>query len=225
MSRGLLVTFEGPEGGGKSTQLRLLGRRLAAEGYRVTATREPGGTPVGERIREILLDPALAGDALRPEAEAFLFCAARAQIVAEVIRPALAAGHVVLCDRFADATLAYQGFGRGLDLALLRANNALATGGLTPDLTVLLDLPVELGLARRQRTADLNRLDAAGLAFHERVRVGYHALARQDGDRWVQIDAGRAADVIAEEVGRAVRQRLAAVARGGLDSAPALGDN
>lgn len=198
------MTFEGPEGGGKTTQMRLLAERLEGAGHRVTMTREPGGTVIGERIRQILLDPALPSAALRPEAEAFLFCAARVQIVAEVIRPALAAGQVVLCDRYADATLAYQGYGRELDLDLLGANNALATGGLTPDLTLLLDVPVEVGLARRRDETELNRLDADSTAFHERVRAGYHALARADGPRWVVIDADRPVESVAEEVWRAV---------------------
>jgi dTMP kinase len=204
--RGIFVTFEGPDGGGKTTQLRRLADRLeraAGPGAtEVLVTREPGGTAAGERIRQVLLDPA--GGALEPATEALLFCAARAELVAQVIRPALAAGGLVLSDRFADSTLAYQGYGRGLDLGHLAALNALATGGLTPDRTLLLDLPAGLGLSRRRREGGWNRLDDAGTAFHERVRDGFLALAAAEPERWTVVDAAGDADAVAEAIWRIV---------------------
>lgn len=209
MTRGRLITLEGPEGAGKTTQLAWLRDRLAAAGIEVVVTREPGGTPAGESIRRVLLDPREAP--LQPITEALLFCAARAELVAGVIRPALAAGHVVLCDRFADATIAYQGFGRGLPLDRLRAINAEATGGLKPDLTILLDLPVEVGLTRRRRDgAEWNRFDADSLAFHTRVREGYLALARAEPGRWVVVDAVGGPDTVAGAVWGVVAPRLMA---------------
>ncbi len=205
---GAFVTFEGPEGAGKTTQLARLRDRLEAAGRHVLATREPGGTPAGEAIRRLLLEPRDGG--LRPEAEALLFCAARAELVHTVVHPALAAGRVVLCDRFADATLAYQGFGRGLPRAALDAANRLATGGLVPDLTLLLDVDVEHGLARRRGSGgEWNRFDADDVAFHRRVRDGYHALARAEPDRWRVVDAGGPVDAVAEAVWAAVAGRLA----------------
>lgn len=189
-SRGRFVTFEGPEGAGKTTVMRAVAERLRADGRAVVETREPGGTRTGERVRAILLDRDLGG--LRPEAEAFLFCAARAELVAQIIRPALANGCIVLCDRFTDSTLAYQGYGRGLDLAALRALNDLATGCLTPDRTLLFDLPVAEGLRRRHAAPDaITRLDAESVAFHERVAAGYRALAAAEAGRWRVVDATR----------------------------------
>lgn len=205
-SRGLFVTFEGPEGSGKTTQVARLAVRLKNAGYRVTAVREPGGTPAGERIREVLLDPH--GPALHPETEAFLFCAARSELVAEVIVPGLAGGDVVLCDRYADATLAYQGFGSAMPLAPLRRMNEMATKGLRPALTLLLDLPVEEGLQRRRAGAEWTRLDAAGMGYHARVRRGYLKLAAAEPGRWVVLDARPEPDAVAEAVWHAVRRRL-----------------
>jgi dTMP kinase len=204
---GRFITFEGPEGGGKSSQLTRLAARLATAGDAPLALREPGGTPTGEAVRSLLL---AADGTLRPETEALLFCAARAELVAEVLGPALAAGRTVLCDRYADSTLAYQGYGRGLDLGRLAALNALATGGLVPDLTLLLDVPVAIGLARRRRDGGWNRLDAAPEAFHERVRAGFLALAAAEPARWRVIDATGPAEGVAEAVWAAVSGLLAA---------------
>lgn len=203
---GFFVTFEGPEGSGKTTQIRLLGDWLREQGLDVLITREPGGTAIGDRIRAILLDPA--HKAMCPEAEALLFSAARAQIVREVIRPHLDRGGWVLCDRYADSTLAYQGYGRGLDLEMLRTITAFATDGLWPDVTVYLDLPVEEGLRRRQQAEGIewNRLDAEQLAFHRRVREGYLEMAAADPQRWLVLDARQPI----EAVQKAIRERLAA---------------
>lgn len=208
--RGLFVTFEGPEGAGKTTVMRAVAERLRADGRAVVETREPGGTRAGERVRAILLDRDLAG--MRPEAEAFLFCAARAELVAQIIRPALANGCVVLCDRFTDSTLAYQGYGRGLDVAALRALNDLATGGLTPDRTLLFDLPVDEGLRRRHAAPDaITRLDAESIAFHERVAAGYRALAAAEPRRWRVIDAAApVADVVAAALAELLTADVAA---------------
>jgi len=206
----VFITVEGPEGAGKTTQVLRLADRLAGAGLAVTRTREPGGTSAGERIRGVLLEAR--AEPMTPLAEALLFCAARAELVARVVRPALAAGGTVLCDRFADATLAYQGYGRGLPLDRLAALSAEATGGLVPDLTLLLDLPVGVGLARRRGDGAWNRFDAASEAFHDRVRRGYLALAAREPDRWVVIDAGGSVDSVAGEVWRAVAARLARAA-------------
>jgi len=191
---GRFVTFEGGEGSGKSTQLARLAARLTAQGLDPLVTREPGGTPVAEGIRALLLDPALEPGAL---AEALLMEAARAELVAAVIRPALAAGRVVLCDRYADSTLAYQGAGRGLDLAMLAGWNRVATGGLVPDRTLLFDLDPAVGLSRRQVAAGVpNRLDRESLAFHTRVRAQYLALACAEPGRIAVIAADQAAETI-----------------------------
>ncbi len=203
----IFITLEGPEGGGKSTQAAILADRLRALGYPVVLTHEPGGTALGEHIRELLL--ALDGQPLSAATEAFLICAARSTHVAEVIRPSLAAGQIVICDRFTDATLAYQGYGGRLPIALLAEMNACATGDLTPDLTLLLDLPVEIGLARRrQDKAEWTRFDDANLAFHRRVRRGYLALARREPERWQRIDAQAGPDDVAAAIWRVVAPRL-----------------
>lgn len=186
---GLFVTFEGPEGCGKTSQMRLLAAYLRDQGCDVLTTREPGGTPISERVRAIVLDPAHTN--MEPTTEFLLFSAARAQHVAEVIRPHLDRGGVVLCDRFADSSLAYQGYGYGLDLEARRAITRFATGGLVPDLTFLLDLPVEAGLRRKAggRGDAWNRMERKQIEYHERVRAGYLAMAAEEPDRWVTIDA------------------------------------
>ena len=194
---GFFVSFEGPEGSGKSTQIHRLAASLAELGYAVWTTREPGGTRAGEMVRPVLLGPQ-AGP-LSAWSEALLFTAARAQLVDEVIRPRLQRGELVLCDRYSDSTLAYQGYGRGIELETLRQLQAEATGGLTPDLTLLLDLPVEAGLARIPRHAK-DRLDRETIAFHQRVFAGYHEMAAREPHRWRQVDASRDADEVASRI-------------------------
>ena len=174
----LFNTCEGPEGSGKTTQIQLLAVWLRAQGQVVLATREPGGTAIGDRVRAILLDTI--HQEMQPQAEILLFSAARAQVVGQIIRPHLARGGVILCDRYADSTLAYQGYGRQLDLVTLRLITDFATGGLQPDLTFCLDLPVEVGLRRKRVGAgeEWNRMEQETLAFHERVRRGYLGMAQ-----------------------------------------------
>jgi dTMP kinase len=181
---GRLIVLEGGEGAGKSTLQAALGERLRAAGHEVVLTREPGGTAAGEKVRELLhLD-------LTPWAETFAFLAARAQIVVEVIRPALERGADVLCDRFAASTFAYQGYARGLDLAQLRTANVIATGGLEPDLTIWLDLEPAIGLARKHGEAEAIRTGRESLAFHERVRAGYRAQYESaTPGTWLRLDA------------------------------------
>jgi dTMP kinase len=202
------ITFEGIEGSGKTTQVNLALAWLHAHWERVLHTREPGGTAIGNRIRAILLDPIHAE--MAAEAEILLYSAARAQIVRQVIRPHLEKGGIVVCDRFYDSTLAYQGYGRGLSLPDLRHITAFATGGLTPDLTLYLDLEVEAGLRRKAQTPEeWNRLEAQPLAFHRRVRAGYLALAAAEPERWRVIDADRPVEVVQEEIRRIVGAALA----------------
>jgi dTMP kinase len=204
---GVLIAFEGPEGSGKSTQARRLAERLSAAGVDVVLTREPGGTAIGEQIRAIVLDPANC--AMLAETEALLYSAARAQHVGEVIRPALERGAVVVCDRYADSTLAYQGGGRGLAIDGLRAIQELATGGLEPSLRILLDLPVEVGLARRLGSGEeVNRLDLAEFEFHRRVRSAYRELAAADPGSWATIDADQPTEDVTEQIVRTVTQRV-----------------
>ena len=208
--RGKFISFEGGEGSGKSTQIPRLAARLRERGRDPLVTREPGGTPVAEGIRALLLDPGLAPGAA---AEALLMEAARADLVATVIRPALEAGRVVLCDRYADSTLAYQGAGRGLDGAMLREWNRAATGGLGPALTLLFDLDPAVGLSRRGDAAGVpNRLDREPLAFHARVRARYLELARAEPGRFVVIDAARAPGLIEAEAWAALSAALEGIA-------------
>lgn len=181
------LTLEGPDGSGKSTQARLLADHLREKGHNVLLTREPGGTPIGDQIRRVLMD--LGNKGMTPAAEFLLFSASRAQIVRQVIRPHLDAGGTVVCDRFADSSLAYQGYGHRLPLPAVRAVNSLATGDLIPDLTFLLDIPVEVGLQRRREQGAWNRLDDYDLEFHRRVRQGYLELAGAEPARWVVVDA------------------------------------
>lgn len=204
---GVFITFEGPEGAGKSTQIRLLAQQLEAQGFQVVVTREPGGTAIGERIRAILLDRGSA--AMVPETETLLLSAARAQHVHEVILPALEHEQVVLCDRFVESTLAYQGGGRGLSFEALRAVQVFAVGSLRPDLRILLDIEVERGLARRMGDAgSVNRMDEEGIAFHRRVRQAYRDLASEEPEGWRVIDADRPVAEIANEVRDTVRNIL-----------------
>jgi dTMP kinase len=198
------ISFEGPEGAGKTTQAQHLAERVKAAGRKVLLTREPGGTELGDRVRElVLLEHGLTVSA---RVETLLYCVARAELVEQVLRPALAAGSVVIVDRYADSTLAYQAYGRGLEPDGVRAVLAFATGGLRPDLTVLLDLPAADGLARKQaqsttgRSTEWNRYEAEEIAFHERVRQGYLALAAAEPDRWRVVDAREPAHEVADKI-------------------------
>jgi dTMP kinase len=203
----MFVTFEGPEGSGKSTQIALLVAFLCQEGLQVVSTREPGGTAIGDQIRDCLHD--VDNQDMSAEAEILLYSASRAQLVRQVIMPAIGAGQLVLCDRFYDSTLAYQGYGRGLDLGVLQQITRFATGGLRPDLTILLDLDVRAGLARRTKGGEeMNRLDQESLTFHQRVRRGYHRLVAQEPERWVVVDAAQPADAVRRALREVARTRI-----------------
>lgn len=210
MSKPFFITFEGGEATGKSTQVRTLSAFLRGAGHDVVTVAEPGGTELGARLRRLVKYGKMP---IGPRAEALLFIAARAQLTEEVIAPALASGAVVVSDRFGDSTLAYQGYGRGLDVEELRRWNDEATGGLTPDLTVLLDLPVDVALMRRQPhggdrfEAGLARASEADVAFHLRVRQGFLTMASQEPERWLVVDATRPRRAVA----RAVQERVSAV--------------
>lgn len=208
--RGRFITIEGPEGAGKTSQAARLAAALRARGQAIRSTREPGGTALGERIRELLLAPTATP--IDPLADAFLFNAARRQLVGEVIEPSLRAGETVICARFADSTRAYQGYGGGQPLAELERLERIATGGLVPDLTILLDLPVEIGL-NRKAPDDRTRFETGfDLAFHRRVRDGFLALAAADPARFVIVDATLAEEDVADRVLRAVEARFDGVA-------------
>src|SRR3989449_10850787 len=211
---GFFITFEGPEGGGKSTQIHRLAAALPEEGYVVWTAREPGGPRLGEMIRPLLLGPRQTR--LSPWTEALLFTAARAELVDEVIRPRLQRGEVVLCDRFSDSTLAYQGYGRGLDLKTLQRLQAEATGSLTPDRTLLLNLPVEAGLARIPRTAQ-DRLDRETVAFHPRAHARHEQMAAPDPRRWREGDASADPDQVAR---RGLEEALAPLLQARVQPAP-----
>jgi dTMP kinase len=200
------ITLEGPDGGGKTLQATRLVEHLNQRGFNALLTREPGGTPISDQIRIILGN--LENTAMDPRTEFLLFSASRAQHVNQIITPHLERDGIVVCDRYFDSSLAYQGFGHQLDLVTLQNVTAFATGGLTPDLTLLLDLPVEEGLQRRQQGGDWNRLDAYELAFHERVRQGYAQLASDEPERWVTIDAGRETDEVWDDIRAVVEARL-----------------
>ncbi len=207
MSTGRFITFEGIDGCGKSTQLRMLGEWLREHGTAVVETVEPGGTEIGRQIRKILLDPASAG--IQPRAELLLYFASRAQNVDETIRPALESGRTVLCDRFTDSTVVYQGCGRGLDAGVIRDLDRIACRGLRPDITILIDIDPETSLARARRRNERtgpseSRIDEESAAFHERVRQGYLALAKAEPDRIVAIDGAARVG----EVSRRIREAL-----------------
>lgn len=208
---GLFVTFEGGEGTGKTTQLKALLAALRAAGRDALETRDPGGTSIGNQIRAILLDPENVK--MTALSELLLYEASRAQLVREVIRPALAAGRIVLCDRFTDSTVAYQGYGRGLDLALVTRLNALGSDGLAPDLTLLFDLDPAVGLTRaagrlRSPRKAEDRMEGEVLAFHQRVRAGYRALVAAEPERFAVLDAARGIVEIESEVRRRLEARL-----------------
>ena len=212
MARGLFITFEGTEGGGKTTQLRLLAERLKKLGHGCQTLREPGGTPIGEEVRHILKHSA-HNHAMTPEAELLLMNASRAQLVREVIRPALQRGDIVLCDRFFDSTIAYQGFGRGLDLELIQKVIDFAVGDTRPDLTLFLEVPVAVSEARRLtrtegQAAVRDRFEEADREFFERVEAGFKALAKMESARVHVIDATRPVEDVAEGIWRSVEPLL-----------------
>lgn len=208
---GRFITFEGGEGCGKSTQIRLLAERLRSAGKDVELLREPGGTALAERIRSLVRE--MSDDPPNARAETLLFLASRAQLVGNVMRPALESGKWVLCDRFADSTFAYQGYGRGLDLAELKALNSFATGGLAPDLTVLLKVDPATAAARmraREQTTgtSADRMESAGAAFHARLNAGFLALAAAEPERFAAIDADGTVEEVSERVWNSIRHML-----------------
>lgn len=202
----MFISLEGPEGSGKSSQLPALAEYIESLGFSVVKTREPGGTKIGDQIREVLV--RMDNENLHPRTEILLFLAARAQLVEELIKPSLAEGKVILCDRFGDSTLAYQGYGHGLDLDKLRTMLQFATDGLKPDLTILLDVDILTGLKRKKAKDEWNRLDAYETSFHERVRKGYHQLAQEEPERWRIVDASQPADLVQEQLRTLVRNAL-----------------
>jgi dTMP kinase len=203
----MLITFEGSEGSGKSSQIPGLARMLEEKGWDVLTTREPGGTPIGDQIRAVLLNDMRNTD-MNPRTEILLFQASRAQLVEQVIRPHLQKGGVVLCDRYADSTLAYQGYGYQRDLDQLKTLISFATCNLKPDLTILFDMDVEEGLRRKTPGLDWNRLDTYQIEFYQRVRQGYLEMARQEPERWVAIDASRSRQAVQRELEEIVLERL-----------------
>jgi len=202
----MFITLEGPDGSGKTSHMKPLAEWLEGQGYRVHTAREPGGTAISEQIRAVIHD--LKNTEMHPHTETLLYQAARAQIVEQVIRPKLAEGWIVLCDRYADSTLAYQGYGHQQNLDEVRALVKYATGGLLPDLTLLLDVDVETGLSRRQKGGEWNRLDAYQLAFHCRVRAGYLELVKQEPGRWAVVDAGRSWEEVQKELRQTILRQI-----------------
>lgn len=202
----MFITLEGPEGSGKSTQIKRLAKRLEDLGYPVITTREPGGTSIGDQIRHVLV--RMENKELHPRTEILLFLAARAQLVEQLIKPALQNGKIILCDRYGDSTLAYQGYGHGLDLEKLRQMLDFATDHLKPDLTILLDLDVKMGLMRKKAEDEWNRLDAYEVLFHERVREGYQKLAGEEPERWRIVDASQGIDAVQDDLYRIVLDAL-----------------
>lgn len=202
----MFITLEGPEGSGKTSHVPDLTEFLRGGGYSVFSTREPGGTTIGEQIREVIHD--LKNTEMHPRTETLLYQAARAQIVEQVIRPHLENGEIVISDRYADSTVAYQGFGHQQDILQVRGLINFATGGLVPDLTILLDMDVEIGLQRKQKANEWNRLDAYTIEFHRRVRAGYLKMAEQEPKRWELIDAGKEWAFVQGELRRVIETRL-----------------
>jgi dTMP kinase len=202
----MFITLEGPEGSGKSSHLPYLVEFLREKGYTVFPTREPGGTSIGEQIREVL--HSLKNTEMHPRAETLLYQAARAQFVEQVVRPRLALGEIVLSDRYADSTIAYQGYGHQQDLEQVRALVKYATGGLVPNLTILLDVHVEIGIGRKTKSQEWNRLDAYTLEFHQRVRAGYLEMVKQEPKRWLVVDAGKGWDEVQDDLREAILNRI-----------------
>jgi len=216
---GLFITFEGPEGSGKSTHSNIVAEQLRARGFEVVRGRDPGGTPTGEAVRDILQHDA-AGEPIAPETEILLFAASRAQLVRRVIKPALARGAAVICDRFIDSTTAYQGYGRGFDIERVLGLNEWATGGLNPDVTVLMDLDVGLGFDRiHRRNLDAgqgeDRFEREERSFHERVRAGYLQLAERWPERFHIVKSDESMEIVQAAVWRAVAPLLSHVAGDG----------
>jgi dTMP kinase len=215
---GCFITFEGPDGSGKTTQIQALYKHLLKEGYQPLWAREPGGTNIGDQIRVVLHD--VHNTEMQPTAEVLLYSASRAQLVGQVIRPALEAGRVVLCDRYAESTMAYQGFGHRLDRELLNAITRFATGGLRPDLIVYLDLPVEKGLKRKQLgfrngEGEWNRMDQKELEFHQRARSGYLQMAAEEPERWFVLDATQPIETLQASIRSRVKELLSGKGIGG----------
>jgi len=203
----MFITLEGPEGSGKTSHIPYLVEYLRKKGHIVFPTREPGGTSIGEQIREVIHN--LKNVEMDPRTETLLYQAARAQIVEQVIKPRLKAGEIVISDRYYDSTIAYQGYGHQQDLEQVRALVKYATGGLVPDLTVLLDVDVEVGLGRRkQNGVEWNRMDAHEVEFYQRVRTGYLEMVKQEPSRWVVVDAGREWGSVQEELRKVIEERL-----------------
>jgi dTMP kinase len=202
----VFITLEGPEGSGKTSQIPALSEYLQRQGYDVITTREPGGTPISDQIRGVLIN--MKNTDLTPRTEIMLFLAARPQLVDQLIKPALLEGKVVLCDRYGDSTLAYQGYGHQTDLELLKHLLAFASGVLKPDLTIFLDIDVERGLMRKKKVDEWNRLDAYEVAFHQRVRQGYHQLIAEEPERWVVVDASQPKEVVQQNLRQVILERL-----------------
>ena len=202
----MFITLEGPEGSGKTSHVPHLVEYLREKGYTVFPTREPGGTSIGEQIREVL--HSLKNTEMHPRTETLLYQAARAQFVEQVVRPRLALGEIVLSDRYADSTIAYQGYGHQQDLEQVRALVKYATSGLLPDLTVLLDVGVEIGIGRKAKSQEWNRLDAYTLEFHQRVRTGYLEMVKQEPKRWAVVDAGKGWDEVQEELRNKILEHI-----------------
>ena len=202
----MFITLEGPEGSGKTMQLPKLAEYLRQSGFDVLTTREPGGTSISEQIRTVLHN--LENKEMNPRTEILLFQASRAQLVEQVIRPHLAKGGIVVSDRYADSTLAYQGYGHQIEIEPLRVLVTFATGGLKPDLTILLDVDVEVGLRRKELKGEWNRLDAYDLDFHQRVRQGYLRLIQEEPERWVLVDASQPPKQVQSDMRRVVAERL-----------------
>ncbi len=202
----MFITLEGPEGSGKTSHIPPLVEFLREKGHIVFPTREPGGTSIGEQIREVIHD--LKNVEMHPRTETLLYQATRAQIVEQVIQPRLKAGEIVISDRYYDSTIAYQGYGHQQNLEQVRALVKYATGGLVPDLTVLLDVDVEEGLRRKKKDNEWNRLDAYTVEFHKRVRAGYAEMVQQEPDRWVVVNAGQEWDSVQEELRMVILGRL-----------------
>lgn len=203
----LFITFEGPDGSGKTTQIKLLSEALTAQGHAVLALREPGGTPIGDQIRDVV--HALRNKEMSARAECLLYGAARAQLVDQVLKPQLDRGGIALCDRYADSTLAYQAYGRGLDRSAVKQIISFATLELQPDLTFYLDIDVAVGIERRKKSGDdYNRMDDQTLEFHRRVRAGYLEMIAAEPERWVKIDGTQSVEQIQSQIRTEVTKRL-----------------